>query len=116
MHLQNNSFIQYQCNVKILIQIHFSIPSFLFSVCDSTYGYRIRHSRQIQLLNPICLSFSSNVISHLTITVTFMTNSVGESSHVGHSISHFKSVYFYAVISLVVQIHGYMRMYDKHFE
>ena len=32
------------------------------------------------------LSFSSNVISHLAITVTFMTNSVGESRHVGHSI------------------------------
>ena len=43
------------------------------------------------------------MISHLTITVAFMTNSVGESRHVGHSISHFKSVYFYAVNSLIVQ-------------
>ena len=58
------------------------------------------------------------MISHLTITVAFMTNSVGESRHVGHSISHFKSVYFYAVSSLVVQIHthAYMSMYDKQFE
>ena len=33
------------------------------------------------------------MISHLTITVTFMTNSVGESRHVGRSIIHFKSIY-----------------------
>ena len=32
MHLQNDAFIQYQCNVKILLQIHFSIPSFRCSV------------------------------------------------------------------------------------
>ena len=63
-----------------------------------------------------CLSFSSNVISHLVIMVTFMTNSVGESRHVGHSMIHFKSIYFYAVVSLIVQIHAYMHMYDKHFE
>ena len=50
-----------------------------------------------------CLSFSSNVISHLTNTVTFMTNSIGESRHVGHSIIRFKSIYFYAVNSLIVQ-------------
>ena len=58
------------------------------------------------------------MISHLTITVAFMTNLVGESRHVDHSISHFKSVYFYVVISLVVQIHAhaYMSMYDKQFE
>ena len=58
------------------------------------------------------------MISHLTNTVTFMTNSVGESRHVGNSISHFKSVYFYAIISLVVQLHShaYMSMYDKQFE
>ena len=43
------------------------------------------------------------MISHLTITVAFMTNSVGESRHVGHSILRFKSIYFYAVISLIVQ-------------
>ena len=63
-----------------------------------------------------CLSFSSNVISHLTITVTLMTNSVGESRHVGHSMIHFKSIYFYAVISLIVQIQAHMHMCDKHFE
>ena len=58
------------------------------------------------------------MISHLTNTVTFMTNSIGESRHVGHSIIRFKSVYFYVVISLVVQIHShaYMSMYDKQFE
>ena len=50
-----------------------------------------------------CLSFSSNVISHLTTTVTFMMNSIGESRHVGHSIIRFKSIYFYAVNSLIVQ-------------
>ena len=50
-----------------------------------------------------CLSFGSNVISHLTNTVTFMTNSIGESRHVGHSIIRFKSIYFYAVNSLIVQ-------------
>ena len=43
------------------------------------------------------------MISHLTNTVTFMTNSIGESRHVGHSIIHFKSIYFYAVNSLIVQ-------------
>ena len=63
-----------------------------------------------------CLSFSSNVVSHLTITVTFMTNSVGESRHVGHSMIHFKSIYFYALISLIVQIQAHMHMCDKHFE
>ena len=31
------------------------------------------------------------MISHLTITVTFMTNSVGESRHVGHSVIRFKT-------------------------
>ena len=41
MHLQNNAFLQYQCNVKILIQTHFSIPSFGFLICDFTYDYRI---------------------------------------------------------------------------
>ena len=58
------------------------------------------------------------MISHLTIPVAFMMNSVGESRHVGNSISHFKSVYFYAVNSLVVQIHAhaYMSMYDKQLE
>ena len=84
------------------------------------------------------------MISHLAITITFMTNSVGESRHVGHSIKivisysifmisfmtnlvgesyhvihsmiHFKSIYFYAVISLIVQIHAHMHMCDKHFE
>ena len=50
-----------------------------------------------------CLSFSSNVISHLKNTVTLMTNSIGESRHVGHSIIRFKSIYFYAVNSLIVQ-------------
>ena len=54
-------------------------------------------------MNPACLSFSSNVISHLTNTVTFMTNSIGESRHVGHSIIRFKSIYFYTVNSLIVQ-------------
>ena len=43
------------------------------------------------------------MISHLTNTVTFMTNSIGESRHVGHSITRFKSIYFYAVNSLIVQ-------------
>ena len=43
------------------------------------------------------------MISHLTNTVTFMTNSIGESRHVGHSIIRFKSIYFYAVNSLIVQ-------------
>ena len=43
------------------------------------------------------------MISHMTNTVTFMTNSIGESRHVGHSIIRFKSIYFYAVNSLIVQ-------------
>ena len=43
------------------------------------------------------------MISHLTNTVTFMTNSIGESRHVGHSIIRFKSIYFYSVNSLIVQ-------------
>ena len=56
------------------------------------------------------------MISHLTNTVTIMTNSVGESRHVGHSIMNFKSIYSYAVNSLIVQIHAYMQIFDKHFE
>ena len=48
----------YSCNLDlILVQILFSnhFLSFLFSrfSCDFTYGYRSRHSRQIQLLNPV---------------------------------------------------------------
>ena len=42
------------------------------------------------------------------VTITFMTNSVGESRHVGHSLLHFKSIYFYAITSLIIQIHVYM--------
>ena len=56
------------------------------------------------------------MIPHPTITITFMTNSVGESHHVGHSILHFKSIYFYAINSLIVQIHAYMQIFDKHFK
>ena len=56
------------------------------------------------------------MISHLTNTVTFMTNLVGESRHVGHSIMHFKSIYFHAVNSLIVQIHAHMQIFDKHFD
>ena len=56
------------------------------------------------------------MVSHLVITVTYMMNSVGESRHVGHFIIYFKSNYFYAVISLIIQIHAHMHMCDKHFE
>ena len=49
-------------------------------------------------------------------TVTLMTNSVGESRHVVHSIMRFKSIYFHAVNSLMVQIHAHMQIFDKHFE
>ena len=56
------------------------------------------------------------MISHLTNTVTFMTNSVGESCHVGHSIMHFKSIYSCAVNSLIVQIHVHLQIFDKYFE
>ena len=56
------------------------------------------------------------MIPHPTITVTFMTNSVGESRHVGHSILHFKKIYFYEINSLIVQIHEYMQIFDKHFK
>ena len=63
-----------------------------------------------------CLSFSSNVISHGTITVTLMKNSIGESRYVGRSIILFTSIYFYAVISLIVQIHAHMQIFDNHFE
>ena len=45
-----------------------------------------------------CLSFSSNVILHSIFMITCMTNSVGEFRHVGHSMIHFKSIYFYAEI------------------
>ena len=54
------------------------------------------------------------MISHSTIMVTFMNNSVGESRHVGNSIIPFKSIDFYAVISLIVQIHAHMQIFDKH--
>ena len=56
------------------------------------------------------------MISHLTNTVTFMTNSVGESRHVDRSIIHFKSVYSHAVNSLIVQIRAHMQNLIKHFE
>ena len=56
------------------------------------------------------------MIPYSTITVTFMMNSVGESRHVGHSVLHFKSIYFYAINSLIVQIHAYMQIFDKHFK
>ena len=56
------------------------------------------------------------MISHGTNTVTLMTNSVGESRHVGHSIIHFKSIYFHVVNPLMVQIHAHMQIFDKHFE
>ena len=56
------------------------------------------------------------MISHGTNTVTLMTNSVGESRHVGHSIIHFKSIYFHVVNSLMVQIHAHMQIFDNHFE
>ena len=48
--------------------------------------------------------------------VTLKTNSVGESRHVGHSIIHFKSIYFHVVNSLMVRIHAHMQIFDKHFE
>ena len=51
-----------------------------------------------------------------TNTVTVMTNLVGESRHVGHSIIHFKAIYFHVVNSLMVQIHAHMQIFDKHFE
>ena len=53
------------------------------------------------------------MISHLTISVTFMTNSVGESRHVGRSIIHFKSIYFYAINSLIIQVHAHMQIFDN---
>ena len=56
------------------------------------------------------------MISHLTNTVTFMTNSIGESRHGGHSIMYFKSIYSPAVNSLIVQINAHMQIFDKHFE
>ena len=59
---------------------------------------------------------SIKMISHSIFTITFMTNSVGESRHVGHSIIHFKLVYFYAVISLIAEIHAHMHLFEKHFE
>ena len=56
------------------------------------------------------------MISHLTNTDTVMTNSVGESRRVGHSIMHFKSIYSYVVNSIIVQIHVHMQIFDKHFK
>ena len=56
------------------------------------------------------------MISHLSILVTFKTNSVSESRQVGHLIMHFKSIYFHVVNSLMVQIHTHMQIFDKHFK
>ena len=71
---QTNAFIQYKCNVKILIQIHFSISIIsLFSVCDSTYDYRIQHPRQIQLLNPVLFVIQWQCDFTFYITVSHMT-------------------------------------------
>ena len=43
-----------------------------------------------------------------------MTNSVGQSRHVGHLIIHLKSIYSHAVNSLIVQIQAHMQIFDKH--
>ena len=56
------------------------------------------------------------MIPHLTISVTLMMNSVGESRHVGHSIIHFESTYFYVITSLIVQLFAHMHIFDKRFE
>ena len=48
--------------------------------------------------------------------VILMTNSVGESRHVSHSIIHFKLIYFHIVNPLMVKIHAHMQIFDKHFE
>ena len=62
--------------VQILFSNHFLSFSFCVSVCDFTYGYRSRHSRQIQLLNPVlfviqekCDLIFNIAISHITIEV-----------------------------------------------
>ena len=63
-----------------------------------------------------CLSFSSNVVSHLTTTVTFMMNSIGESRPVGHSIIRFK-IYLLLCSKLTYSsIHAHMHLFDRHFE
>ena len=54
------------------------------------------------------------MISHLTNTVTFMTNSVGESHHFDRSIIHFKSIYSHAVNSLIVQIRAHIKIFDNN--
>ena len=55
------------------------------------------------------------MISHLTNTVTFMSNSISESRHVGRSIIHFKSIYSHEINSLIVQICAHMQIFDKTF-
>ena len=62
--------------VQILFSNHFLFFSFRVSVSDFTYGYRIRHSRHIQLLNPVlfviqeqCDLIFNIEISHITIEV-----------------------------------------------
>ena len=82
-HIQNFSSIHtvaYSCiSDLILVQILFSnhfLSFFRISVCDFTYGYRSRHSRQIQLVNPIlfviqlqCDLTFNIAIPHMTIEV-----------------------------------------------
>ena len=63
-----------------------------------------------------CLSFSSNVVSHLTTTVTFMMNSIGESHHVGHSIIRFKIYLLLCIKFTYSSIHAHMHLFDRHFE
>ena len=53
LYFESYSCISDLILVQILFSNHFLSFSFRISVCDFTYGYRSRHSRQIQLLNPV---------------------------------------------------------------
>ena len=52
MHLQNDVFLLCPCNVKKYLNNTIFNVIFRLSVCDFTYSYRSRHSRQIHLGNP----------------------------------------------------------------
>ena len=56
------------------------------------------------------------MISNLITTVTFMTNSVGESRHVGHSIIRFKINLLLGSKFNYSSIHAHMHLFDRHFE
>ena len=72
MHLQNDAFLQYQCNVKDTYTIKFLMSFFAYRFVIPHIAIEVDiHDRFTWGILP-CLSFSSKVISHSIITVSHM--------------------------------------------